>query len=195
MPTLSQVITSSKRQGQFRTTSELPGATAPVTWPAPKPSPKDAFRRLFSFWRENALRPTRGDVRHAVELALRTWPEKTQREIAAQVGCSLGSVATIKGQLFSREQLPDAPATVTGKDGKVYPTSKPNRLKARRVHYCTRHNDVPTGVGQLYASVQLPDARCAGPGRGAGRKTPRRTVAIERRTCHFSPSNRVGEGV
>lgn len=29
-----------------------------------------------------------------------------------------------------REQLPDAPATVTGKDGKVYPTSKPRKEKA-----------------------------------------------------------------
>ena len=90
---------------------------------------EDALWFALGANRENGIRPTRGDVRHAVELALRTWPKKTQREIAAQVGCSLGSVATIKGQLFSREQLPDAPATVTGKDGKVYPTSKPRKEK------------------------------------------------------------------
>jgi len=65
-------------------------------------------------------------VRHAVELALRTWPKKTQREIAAQVGCDFGYVSKIKGGLLTSQQL-DAPTTVTGKDGKTYPTSKPRK--------------------------------------------------------------------
>lgn len=51
-------------------------------------------------------------------LALKTWPEKTQRDIAAQAGCSLGYVNGIKTQLFTTEQL-TPPATVTGRDGKV----------------------------------------------------------------------------
>lgn len=89
---------------------------------------EDALWFALGANRENALRPTRGDVRHAVELALKTWPGKTQREIAAQVGCDFGYVSKIKGGLLTSQQL-DAPATVTGKDGKVYPTSKPRKEK------------------------------------------------------------------
>ena len=55
-------------------------------------------------------------------LALRTWPHKTQREIAEQVGCGLGTVNNVKRELFTREQL-TPPATVTGKDGR--PTRQP----------------------------------------------------------------------
>jgi hypothetical protein len=41
------------------------------------------------------------------------------------VGCSIGYVNKMKSELFTSEKLPDAPATVTGKDGKTYPTRKP----------------------------------------------------------------------
>ena len=109
-----------------------------------------AFR--FEANRENALRPTRGDVRHAVELALRTWPEKTQQAIADQVGCHLSYVARIKGE-FSTSRKLDAPATVTGKDGKVYPTTKPRKeiWEAMR----------PTGGNSV--STSLSDGRASGP--------------------------------
>ena len=66
--------------------------------------------------RSNALHArTRGDIKHAVLLALRTWPGKTQTDIAQQVGCALSTVNYHKQQLFESEKLPDAPATVTGK--------------------------------------------------------------------------------
>jgi len=44
----------------------------------------------------NGQRMTRGDIKHAVELALKTWPEKTQQEIAFQVGCVHSYVNRIK---------------------------------------------------------------------------------------------------
>ncbi len=90
---------------------------------------EDALWFALGANRENGIRPTRGDVRHAVELALRTWPRKTQQAIAEQVGCNDGYVCRIKAQLLTSKELPDAPATVTGKDGKVYPTSKPRKEK------------------------------------------------------------------
>ena len=65
-----------------------------------------------------------------VELALRTWPEKTQQAIAEQVGCHKSHVCRIKDQLLTTQQL-DPPATVTGKDGKTYPTSKPCARRQR----------------------------------------------------------------
>lgn len=65
----------------------------------------------------NGQRPSRGDVKHAVLLALRTWPDgKTQREIAQQIGCSQTMVAYVKSQ-FSNIDKQAIPATVTGKDG------------------------------------------------------------------------------
>lgn len=73
----------------------------------------------------NATRRTRGDIRHAVELALKSLPDKTQEQVAEQVGCTRQYVTKIKCQLATSCELPDAPATVTGKDGKTYPTSKP----------------------------------------------------------------------
>ena len=60
-----------------------------------------------------------------MELALRTWPSYTQEKIATQVGCARSMVAYYKGQFVESDKLPDAPATVTGRDGKTYPTSKP----------------------------------------------------------------------
>lgn len=53
--------------------------------------------------------------------ALRPCPEKTQQAIADQVGCAQSFVAKTKSQFITSDKQPDAPATVTGKDGKVYP--------------------------------------------------------------------------
>jgi ParB-like chromosome segregation protein Spo0J len=71
----------------------------------------------------NGTRPSNGDVKHAVELALRTWPDRSQREIARQVGCHQTRVSQLAIELKNALQL-NRPATVTGKDGKTYPTSK-----------------------------------------------------------------------
>lgn len=69
--------------------------------------------------RSNALRGrTRGDIKHAVLLALRTWPDKTQAEIARQVGCSFQFVCKTKNQFSTSGEL-TPPSTVTGRDGKT----------------------------------------------------------------------------
>jgi ParB-like chromosome segregation protein Spo0J len=76
----------------------------------------------------NGQRPTRGDVRHAVLLALRTWPERSQREIAAQVGCSQAWVSNLKSDVISSDNV-HVPATRTDTLGRDQPTRKPRQPK------------------------------------------------------------------
>jgi len=76
----------------------------------------------------NGQRLSRGDVRHAVEMALETWPDKTQQAIADQVGCSQGTVAKVKAELIPTNKL-NIPETRVGKDGKSRPTSYKPRVK------------------------------------------------------------------
>lgn len=108
---------------------------------------EDALWFALGANRENGIRPTRGDVRHAVELALRTWPGKTQREIAAQVGCDFGYVSKIKSDVLTRQHI-EAPATRTDSIGRVQPTSKPRKEKA-----------VETQMGEACAEVPVVQAR------------------------------------
>jgi len=67
---------------------------------------------------------SRGDVRHAVEAALTTWPGKSQQEIANQVGCAQGTVAKVKADVIPRNNV--APATRIDSVGRVQPTAKPH---------------------------------------------------------------------
>lgn len=99
---------------------------------------EDALWFAIGANKANGIRPNKGDVKHAVELALRTWPEKTQQAIAEQVGCSQGYIAKVKGQFIPMNNLTEAPATVTGKDGKTYPTTKTKatRVKAEKQAVC-----------------------------------------------------------
>ena len=91
---------------------------------------EDALWFAIGANKANGIRPNKGDVKHAVELALRTWPEKTQQAIAEQVGCHKSHVCRIKDQLLTTQQL-DPPATVTGRDGKTYPTTKTKATKVK----------------------------------------------------------------
>lgn len=84
----------------------------------------DALRFAIGANKANEQRPTRGDVRHALLLALRTWPEQSQREIAEQVGCALGTVSTIKRDVFTAEHVA-MPVTSIDSLGREQPTRKP----------------------------------------------------------------------
>ena len=59
---------------------------------------------------------TPGDIRRAVEIALREWQNKSQQEIAEQVGCNVAYVNRIKQELFTSNKL-TLPAKRMGKDG------------------------------------------------------------------------------
>jgi hypothetical protein len=67
---------------------------------------------------------TPADRRAAVALALKTWPDKSLQQIAAQVGCSVGLVHKVKQDVFTRENVA-APAVRVDSLGRVQPTAKP----------------------------------------------------------------------
>ena len=69
-----------------------------------------------------AKRLERGDVKKAVEVALREWPNKSQQEIAEQVGCSQFTVHSVQKELIAANML-TLPAKRMGKDGKERPTA------------------------------------------------------------------------
>jgi hypothetical protein len=90
----------------------MPGAKADALWFA------------LGANRTNAKNMTPEDKRHAIVLALKTWPERSGRQIAEQVGCGLSYLQRIKDEVTPRVHL-DAEATrVIGKDGKSYPASR-----------------------------------------------------------------------
>jgi hypothetical protein len=76
----------------------------------------------------NGKRLTDGDKRHAITLALQTWPDRSGARIAEQVGCSSMYVSTIKSGLSTTLDLPKR---VTGRDGISYPASPSARDATR----------------------------------------------------------------
>ncbi len=88
----------------------------------------DALWYAIGANKANGQRPSRGDVRHAVLLALKTWPEKSQREIAAQVGCAFQYVSRLKGDVSTSGHV-SMPATRTDSLGREQPTSKPRAAR------------------------------------------------------------------
>lgn len=72
---------------------------------------------------QNGQRMTPADKKHAILLALKTWPDKSSRTIAEQVGVNHDYVNDVRKQVSDTRQVPDR---VTGKDGKSYPASRPD---------------------------------------------------------------------
>lgn len=70
---------------------------------------------------QHALKMSAADKKHAIVLALRAWPGRSQTQIAEQVGCTVPYVTRIRQQVFTSEDLPDR---VIGKDGKSYPAQR-----------------------------------------------------------------------
>ena len=70
----------------------------------------------------NGQRLSDRDVRHAIEVALATWPDRSGKQLAEQIGCSQRYVAAIRDQVRATAILPDR---VVGKDGKRYPSRRP----------------------------------------------------------------------
>lgn len=64
---------------------------------------------------------TQADKRHAILLAIQTWPEKSINQIAEQIGVNQRYASGIKTEVSATTNLPDR---VTGKDGKSYPAER-----------------------------------------------------------------------
>lgn len=87
----------------------------------------DALWYALGANRTNGQRLSETDKKHAIVLALRAWPDRSQTQIAEQVGCAVPYVTRIRAQVFTSEDLP---ARVTGKDGKSYPATHAQSIDA-----------------------------------------------------------------
>ena len=71
----------------------------------------------------NGQRLSESDKRHAITLALTTWPDRSQNQIAEQIGCTQQWVAKVKSEIQDTTTC-NLPTRVTGKDGKSYPAAR-----------------------------------------------------------------------
>jgi DNA-binding CsgD family transcriptional regulator len=69
------------------------------------------------------LRAKSVDKRHAIELALVTWPSKPATQIADQVGCGHSWVSELRSKMQS-SGTGTLPETIVRKNGRSYPASK-----------------------------------------------------------------------
>lgn len=83
---------------------------------------QDALWFALGANKANGQRLSTADKKHAVLMALRAFPDKSQTLIAEQVGCNLSYVTRIRAEVSGSQPLPD---TVEGKDGKRYPATRP----------------------------------------------------------------------
>lgn len=84
----------------------------------------DALWYALGANRTNGAQMTPADKKHAILLALQAWPDKSQNQIADQIGCSQQHVQQVRAQVTTTCNLPPR---VTGKDGKSYPATRPPR--------------------------------------------------------------------
>jgi hypothetical protein len=82
----------------------------------------DALTFALAQNQAHGLRRTNADKRHAAELALKRWPQSSDREIARKCGVSDPFIGEVRKQMLTISTW-----TRTGADGKKYPPSKPNR--------------------------------------------------------------------
>lgn len=97
-----------------------------------KGTQQDALWFALGANREHAHRMTPADKRHAILLALQTWPERSINQIAAQIGVNQRYASGIKSEVSATTNLP---SRVTGKDGKSYPASRPVRQEPSPRHH------------------------------------------------------------
>lgn len=119
---------------------------------------EDALWCALGANRAHGHRLTSADKKHAIELALEAWPDRSQRRIAAQIGCSQQYVGKVRAQVTTSCHLPER---TVGTDGKSYPaggnTPQPEPPEPDA--------DTPeeTEVSGMPASAE-PASRCQGTG-------------------------------
>ncbi len=79
----------------------------------------------------HGLRLTWPDKKHAIELALKAWPDRSQMRIAKQIGCSQQYVGKVRAQVTTSCDL--AERTV-GEDGKSYRAARETPKAEPREH-------------------------------------------------------------
>lgn len=131
---------AAKRNGRSELPADVRGGTK-----------TDALWFALGANKTNGQRLTEADKRGAIEMAYATWPDKGQREIADQIGCSQRYVSTVREEIQVRtgSHLPDM---VTGKDGKRYPASRgPNARsteKREQVALLVKEGGIPSEIAR-----------------------------------------------
>ena len=90
---------------------------------------EDALWCALGANRSHGQRLTGADKKHAIELAFEAWPERSQRRIAAQIGCSQQYVGKVRAQVTTSCHLPER---TVGTDGKSYPAGGNTQTAASR---------------------------------------------------------------
>jgi hypothetical protein len=70
----------------------------------------------------NGLRRTPADKKRAIELALESFPDRTQDQVAKHVGCDRSYVSKVQSELVTIHKL-TTPKARKGKDGKTRPAT------------------------------------------------------------------------
>ncbi len=96
---------------------------------------QDALWFAVSANRTNGKRMTRQDVRHAIGIVLREFPDRSDREIGEQIGCDGKTVASVRSDMESGAEIPQVEKR-TGADGKQYPATKPATSDADTCSKC-----------------------------------------------------------
>jgi len=104
------------------TRAGLPDVQADVR----KGTKQDALWYAVGANRTNGKRLTRADVRHAIQIVLADLPDRSDRAIAAQIGCSHHTVACVRGEVEAGGQIAQVTKR-TGADGKTYPAHAPEQ--------------------------------------------------------------------
>lgn len=113
---------------------------------------EDALWFALGANRTNGKNMTAADKRHAIVLALQTWPERSATSLAEQIGCSDRYVLDIKAQVRTTSDLP---SRVTGKDGKSYPASRPAPTRPATTVDAPRRHDSSPPPRQSVAPVEV----------------------------------------
>ncbi len=76
----------------------------------------------------NGKRLSEADKKHAIEMAIATWPERSMNHIAEQLGCSRKWAQDVREQVATTRLLP---SRVEGRDGKTYPAKRGPQVDQR----------------------------------------------------------------
>lgn len=140
----------------------------------------------------NGQRLTSADKKHAILLALKTWPDRSINQIAEQIGVNQRYASEVKSQVSATTNLPDR---VTGKDGKSYPSSRPESAarhpKAEEVESALRAGEKVTAIAKA-VGIAPKTVTAIGKAAGIERGPDRSKAAVEQRRKDIADMARRG---
>lgn len=110
-----RVLAAHRNQWMSMRAEVYPGTRADALWAA------------LAANKINGHRLSTEDKRRAITLAVKEWPERSQRMIADQLGVSQSFVSTVRVAILGPE------ADVRGRDGKVYPANRAVELTEHKI--------------------------------------------------------------